>query len=238
MRVLVVQHYYKEHKPRQHKMQHKMSPISRLSDYLITKCINSVKKYCEINNYDYHLSSDTLWYNYYENRWSNLCLERWIFASLRASEGNYDTVVVVDTDFLAVSDEPFPYCVGVSGYNKVHDRRWVVPEQYSKFAICGGITVWWKEHLHNFAKFINETVRYTRKQLPLTVLSSHDESFIIHFLSNNPHINIGYLPQKFNVKSHEKTPNNPVFYHLTGFFNSKINTYKSLSKETRDKILQ
>lgn len=234
MRVLVVQHYYKEHKHR----QHKINPISKLSDYLITKCINSVKKYCEINNYDYHLNSDTLRYDYYENRWSNLCLERWIFASLRASEGNYDTVVVVDTDFLAVSAEPFPYCPGTSGYSKIHDLQSKIPKKYHKFVLCGGITLWWKEHLHNFAKFINETVRYTRKELPLNVIRSHDESFINHFLFDNTHINIGYLPQRFNVRPNEKTPNNPVFYHLAGPFNSKINTYKSLSKETRDKILQ
>lgn len=234
MRVLVFQHYYKEH----NLGQYKIHSVSNLTNYLITKCINSVKKYCEINNYDYHLSSDTLWYDYFENRWSNLCLERWIFASLRASEGDYDTVVVVDTDFLAVSDEPFPYCLGVSGYNNFLARRLVMPEQYRKFALCGGITVWWKKHLHDFAKFINETVQYTRKQLPLNVIRSHDEAFINEFLRNNTHINYNYLPHRFNIKNVEKTPDNPVFYHLVGPFDLKLQTFKAIPKEMRDKILR
>tara|TARA_R110001592_G_scaffold72922_5_gene222882 strand:+ start:1576 stop:2295 length:720 start_codon:yes stop_codon:yes gene_type:complete len=239
MKVLVFQHYHKA----PNSTNPKITRISKLTEHLMTKCISSMKKYCEINKYDYYLDNETLHYNYYLNRWSNLCLERWVLASIKASEGDYEVIVVVDSDFLAVSDEPLPYCSGVTGlHNASHNPLTTksIPKEYYKYVLCGGITLWWKQHLQDFAAFVNSIAGHsgTRKQLPLSVLKSHDESFITHFLHKNSHINCNYLDYSFNIKKWKKIPDNPTFFHLQGPFNLKLQSYKSLPKEIRSRVLQ
>ena len=239
MRVLVFQHYYKEYNTNNRKILR----IPKLTEHLITKCTSSVKKYCDINNYDYYLSRETLNYEYYSNKWGNLTLEKYIFASMKASEGDYDVIAVVDTDFLAVSDEPLPYCTGFSGvhkesYNSVIPQ--LLPKKYYKYVVCGGITLWWKENLHDFAKFISEIAGGSgnKRQLPGSVYQSHDGAFLYDFLYDNTHINLNYLDYKFNIKELKLVPDNPVFFHLSGHFDLKLQKFKSIPKEIMAKILK
>ena len=112
MRVLVFQHY--------HKLPKSTSPktrVSRLNNLLNERCISSIKNYCKINKYDYFLSDKSLGWKYFNKKFNNLVLERYVLAALKAAEGDYETIAIVDHDFLAISDEPLPYCPGFVGFH-------------------------------------------------------------------------------------------------------------------------
>tara|TARA_Y100001938_G_C7967594_1_gene367622 strand:- start:142 stop:867 length:726 start_codon:yes stop_codon:yes gene_type:complete len=241
MRVLVFQHFHKLPNSTNLKTR-----VSRLNNLLNEKCIASIKKYCQLNNYDYYLSDKTLGWNYFNKKFNNLCLERYVLASLKAAEGNYEIIAIVDHDFLAISDEPLPYCPGFAGFHNVSFNRFtkpVVPTKYHNFLFCTGITLWWREHLHDFAKYLNEIAGLagTHERLLMTCLKIHQESFLTHFLESNQHINIAKLDYRFNIKSfltHHAQMEKHTFIHLQGPYHVKLNTFKHLPKEIRAKILR
>tara|TARA_A100001011_G_scaffold184993_1_gene193704 strand:+ start:1077 stop:1802 length:726 start_codon:yes stop_codon:yes gene_type:complete len=241
MRVLVFQHY--------HKLPKSTSPktrVSRLNNLLNERCISSIKNYCKINKYDYFLSDKSLGWKYFNKKFNNLVLERYVLAALKAAEGDYETIAIVDHDFLAISDEPLPYCPGFAGFhNAIYSSftKPVVPNKYHDFLFCTGITLWWKDHLHDFAVYLNEIAGLsgTHEKLLMTCLKVHQESFLTHFLQANQHINIARLDYRFNMKSflrdYSKMEKH-TFIHLQGHYNDKLNTYKKLPKEIKAKILR
>ena len=239
MRVLVFSNHFKDPQANHNKLG-----ISKVHSEFIKLCTNSMKKYCEANNYDYCFLEETLGWDYFDSKWSNLCLEKYALASLRASDGAYDVVVITDSDFLAVSTEPLPYCPGFSAYktDKTTKVYPVIPKKYDNYIFNTGIVIMWRDHLFDFAKYLVQIcgVSGSKTRLPLAVLNAHDESFIAHYLIENPHINFNYLDYRFNMRNvlSGKISENPVFVHVGGNFKEKVQRFKQLPKEMRTKILR
>lgn len=220
---------------------HNSLKYKKFSRYVVEKSKTSIKKYCEINNYDYYCSDDSflLHSNYYGSL-NMVNLERYMLASLIAQQ-TYEKILILDYDVVCISTEPLPYTPGFSAiyYKDLEEKYFnnhVKLSYLADYHFCCHLTLWLPDVLHKFCYWVQDTL--WTKTLPMLSCVNIDETFIANFLHENKNtILFDNIHKRFlNDKEcfHPKT----VFVHIGGNFKEKVQKFKQLPKEIRAKILR
>jgi len=213
----------------------------KLSRYVIEKSKTSIKKYCEINNYDYYCSADSfpLRSGYYGSL-NMVNLERYMLASVVAQQ-TYEKILILDYDVVCISTEPLPYTPGFSAqyYKYLSEKYLINPARLSylhDYHFHCSFTLWLPDVLHKFCYWAQDVLR--AKILPMFSHVNLDETFIANFLHENKNtILFENIDRRF-FNDRECFNPKTVFLHIDGNFKQKIQRYKELPKEIRAKILR
>lgn len=214
----------------------------KLSRYIIEKGKTSIKKYCEVNNYDYICCTDSFMLRpgYYGSL-NMVSLERYMLASVVAQQ-NYEKIIILDYDVVCISTEPLPYTPGFSAiYFKDYELDtiydYVKLSYLNDYHFNTSFTLWLPDVLHKFCYWVQDNL--STKTLPILSCVNLDETFIANFFyQNKNNIIFENIDKRFLNNYKEELDPKTNFIHIGGNFKTKVQRYKKLPKEIRDKILQ